>query len=192
MAGGKPTAREAGVDVRRETHGQGSSVAGGCENAGREAVLISSVKPMDGQAVTTTDANPTGGNRKAEIREEMGAMTERKRRRQMRRGAGSGAEEYAHGEKGELTVRICGREKGMEVYEGVNFVRVRSSRYNLLIMKDYLPVLGRIEGDISFRNQESTYERENVQGFFMHKNNVFSLMLEDVKPADAAVGEGET
>ena len=65
-------------------------------------------------------------------------------------------------------------------------------RYNLLIMKDYLPVLGRIEGDISFRNQESTYERENVQGFFMHKNNVFSLMLEDVKPTDAAAREGET
>lgn len=107
----------------------------------------------------------------------------------MRRGAGSGAEESAYGEKGDLTVRICGREKGMEIYEGVSFVRVRSSRYNLLIMKDYLPVLGRIEGDISFRSREDTYERENVQGFFMHKNNVFSLMLEDVKPAVA--GEEE-
>lgn len=109
-------------------------------------------------------------------------MTERMKRRQLRRAPESGAEDYASGGRGELTVRICGREKGMEIYEGVSFVRVRSTRYNLLIMKDYLPVLGRIEGDISFRGAEGPYERENVQGFFMHKNNVFSLMLEDVKP----------
>lgn len=89
---------------------------------------------------------------------------------------------YAGGGSGELTVRICGREKGMEIWENVSFVRVQSKKYNLLIMKDYLPVLGRIEGSVSFRTRESAFERKGVRGFFMHKKNVFSLMLEDVKP----------
>ena len=119
----------------------------------------------------------------------MKSMAQRKKRREGHRALG--AEEFMPGGKGALTVRICGREKGMEIYEGVSFVRVKSSRYNLLIMKDYLPVLGRISGDIAFRSQEDTYERENVQGFFMHKDNVFSLMLEDVMWESRDAGEEE-
>lgn len=84
--------------------------------------------------------------------------------------------------KGEILVKICGCENGLEQYEHVSFVRVQSKKYNLLIMKDYLPILGRIEGKISFQTDRDTFERDNIRGFFMHKNNVFSLMLEDVKP----------
>lgn len=83
--------------------------------------------------------------------------------------------------KGEILVKICGRENGLEVYENISFIRVQSTTYNLLIMKDYLPILGRIEGSISFRTEQEVIEKNNICGFFMHKNNVFSLMLEDVK-----------
>lgn len=97
------------------------------------------------------------------------------------------------GDTGAIQVRICGREKGLELYEDVSFVRVRSKKYNLLIMKDYLPILGKVEGSIAFRTGREELEREGVSGFFMHKNNTFSLMLEDVRPqtqAEAAPGEG--
>lgn len=81
-------------------------------------------------------------------------------------------------QEGKITVRICGKENGLEVYERVNFVRVKSKRYNLLIMADYMPVIGEIEGCVFFRTEKEEYQRENLKGYFMHKKNQFSLMLE--------------
>lgn len=100
-------------------------------------------------------------------------------------------EENVSSQEGKITVRICGREKGLEVYEKVNFVRVKSKRYNLLIMADYMPVIGELEGSVFFRNQKEEYSRDNLRGYFMHKKNQFSLMLEaeDTKAAENAKGE---
>lgn len=82
-------------------------------------------------------------------------------------------------EKGKILVRICGRENGLEEYENVHFVRLISKRYNLLIMADYLPIIGELEGSVFFRTEEKEYTREHLKGYFMHKNNEFSLMLEE-------------
>lgn len=81
-------------------------------------------------------------------------------------------------EEGRIQVRICGRERGLEIYEKVKFVRVVSRRYNLLIMADYLPVIGELDGFVFFRDGEREYKREGLKGYFMHKKNQFSLMLE--------------
>ncbi len=81
-------------------------------------------------------------------------------------------------DEGKILVRICGREKGLEEYEKVSFVRVISKGYNLLIMADYLPIIGQLEGSIFFRTGKEEYGREHLKGYFMHKNNQFSLMLE--------------
>jgi len=80
-------------------------------------------------------------------------------------------------EEGRIRVRICSRENGLEEYKGVNFVRVVSKRYNLMIMADYLPVIGEVQGSVIFRTAKQEYERNGVEGYFMHKNNEFSLML---------------
>lgn len=87
------------------------------------------------------------------------------------------AEELSQKE-GKISVRICGRENGLEVYDNVKFVRVISKRYNLLIMADYMPMIGELDGSVFFRTEETEYKRENLKGYFMHKNNEFSLMLE--------------
>lgn len=79
--------------------------------------------------------------------------------------------------EGRILVRICGRNHGLEEYEQVNFVRIISKRYTLLIMADYLPVIGEVEGSIFFRTAEREYQKCQIKGYFMHKNNEFSLML---------------
>ena len=91
-------------------------------------------------------------------------------------------------QEGKIYVRICGRENGLEEYEQVNFVRVISKKYNLLIMADYLPIIGEVEGSVFFRTVETEYRRENIKGYFMHKNNEFSLMLQQEQPMMEAVG----
>lgn len=86
--------------------------------------------------------------------------------------------EYAQ-PPGKIYVRICGRKNGLEEYRNVHFVRLVSKQYNLLIMADYLPLIGDLEGAVFFRTGEKEYAREHVKGCFMHKNNEFSLLLEE-------------
>lgn len=94
--------------------------------------------------------------------------------------------------EGRIRVRICGREKGLEIFEKVNFVRVVSKRYNLLIMADYLPIIGEIEGAVFFRTADREYHRDHLTGYFMHKNNEFSLMLKsEGVPNEAVEAENE-
>ena len=41
-----------------------------------------------------------------------------------------------------IKVRIFDLESGLVEYDDVKFIRVISKDYNLLIMKDYLPIIG--------------------------------------------------
>lgn len=78
---------------------------------------------------------------------------------------------------GKIRARVCSSEKGLEEYEGVHFVRVISKKYNLLIMEDYMPVIGELEGTVFIRTDSGEYEKGPLKGYFMHKNNEFSLMV---------------
>lgn len=87
--------------------------------------------------------------------------------------------EELSGREGKIHVRICGRGKGLEEFENVRFVRLISKGYNLLIMADYLPVIGELDGSVCFLAGDGEHERTSLKGYFMHKNNEFSLMLEE-------------
>lgn len=78
-----------------------------------------------------------------------------------------------------MEVRVSSFENGLEVYQNVHLIRVKSAKYNLLIMEDYLPVIGKIDGSVNFVGEEQEYSFENIQGFFCHKHNVFSLLIKE-------------
>lgn len=114
-----------------------------------------------------------------------------KEKKQKKAERGQQAEEQPSGRRqGRIQVRICGTERGLEEYGNVSFVRVVSKRYNLLIMADYLPVIGELEGSVSFADAQREYSREHLKGYFMHKNNEFSLMLESEGKTEAGDAEG--
>ncbi len=60
-------------------------------------------------------------------------------------------------------------------YDDVKFVKIKSQKYNLIIMRDYLPIIGEIEGDIQIGCEKENIELKNVKGYFMHKHNKFNL-----------------
>lgn len=93
--------------------------------------------------------------------------------------------EELFGQEGRIHVRICSREKGLEEFENVKFVRLISKGYNLLIMADYLPVIGELDGSVCFLTAGEEHERTHLKGYFMHKNNEFSLMLEEEGDGEA-------
>ncbi len=66
----------------------------------------------------------------------------------------------------------------MDVIENVKIVRIKSEEYNLLIMKDYWPVVGEINGDVLIEADEN-YKFENMIGFFTLSHNVFHLIIKE-------------
>ncbi|HHZ17539.1 MAG TPA: hypothetical protein PLJ33_02895 [Peptococcaceae bacterium] len=83
-----------------------------------------------------------------------------------------------------MEVRISSFEKGLEVYQNVLFIRVTSEKYNLLIMEDYMPIIGKVEGSVTFLAEDQEHTLENIEGFFYHKHNVFSLLIKESSHVD--------
>lgn len=79
---------------------------------------------------------------------------------------------------GNIRARVIDEENGLRVLAGVCVVRIRSKEYNLLIMEDYLPTLGKIDGSVTFLTREEEYRLDGVKGFYKHQHNEFTLLLE--------------
>lgn len=86
-----------------------------------------------------------------------------------------------HGDIAEMgmEVRVSSFANGLQVYRNIQMIRVKSTKYNLLIMEDYMPIIGEIQGSVSFVGEEQKVDLEDIQGFFCHKHNVFSLLVKE-------------
>ena len=86
-----------------------------------------------------------------------------------------------------ITVNVFELKSGLTEYKNVSYVRITSKDYNLLVMLDYMPIIGEIEGrvDIKIPDREVTFD--NIKASYMNSNNVFNLMIQGVyngKPKD--------
>lgn len=80
---------------------------------------------------------------------------------------------------GKLTARVVSLDEGMQEYTGVSLIRIKSRYYNLLIMEDYTPSIGEVEGTVTIVSDTQSVKLENIRGFYLHKKNVFRLMIRD-------------
>ena len=78
-----------------------------------------------------------------------------------------------------IKVRIFNLESGLVEYEDVKFIRVISKDYNLLIMKDYLPIIGEVDGSIDIKGDDVDISYSRIKAFYMNSHNVFNLMIEE-------------
>ena len=78
-----------------------------------------------------------------------------------------------------IKVRIFDLDRGLIEYENIKIIRIISKNYNLLIMQDYLPILGEIEGSVDIKNEEVELNYKNIKAFYMNSNNVFNLMIKE-------------
>lgn len=81
--------------------------------------------------------------------------------------------------KGKMTARIIRMEDGVRELQEVSLIRIKSREYNLLIMEDYMPVIGEIDGNVAILWAGGEYSAEGIKGFFSHRKNLFSLMLSE-------------
>ena len=79
-------------------------------------------------------------------------------------------------ESHEMKVRVFSLD-GLKEYENVKIVRIVSKDYNLLIMKDYLPIIGEIEGNVDIKSDTEEVNLKDIKAFYMNSNNEFNLMI---------------
>ena len=75
-------------------------------------------------------------------------------------------------------IKVIILEENIEVKTllNVRVIRIKSTNYNLLIMKDYLPIVGYIDGQISIEGDE-TISYENIKAVFSNARNIFYLIV---------------
>ena len=78
-----------------------------------------------------------------------------------------------------IKVRIFDLSKGLVEYEHIKVIRIVSKDYNLLIMEDYLPIIGEINGSVDIKNEDVELNYKNIKAFYMNSKNVFNLMIKE-------------
>lgn len=78
-----------------------------------------------------------------------------------------------------IKVRIFDMKNGLREYEDIKIVRIISKDYNLLIMKDYLPIIGEIDGSVDIKNDIVNLSFKDIKAFYMNSDNVFNLMIKE-------------
>ena len=82
-------------------------------------------------------------------------------------------------DKSGIKVRIFDIENGLREYKDIKIIRIISKDYNLLIIKDYLPIIGEIEGSVDIKNDEVNLSFKDIKAFYMNSNNEFNLMIKE-------------
>ena len=62
-----------------------------------------------------------------------------------------------------ITVQLLNIAGDVKLYEDVKFIKIRSQKYNLIIMKDYLPIIGEIQGEIQIGREKEDINMKKVQ-----------------------------
>lgn len=83
------------------------------------------------------------------------------------------------GTETKIKAKVFSFAEGLREYENVRLIRLRSSHYNILIMEDHLPVLGEVTGSVEIVTVDDQVFLENISGYYMHKKNVFELILKE-------------
>jgi hypothetical protein len=78
-----------------------------------------------------------------------------------------------------IKVKIFSLSKGLEILDNVKVIRIKSEDYNLLIMQDYMPLLGEIKGNIDFETANESKHFDNINGYYINSNNNFSLIIKE-------------
>ena len=78
-----------------------------------------------------------------------------------------------------IKVRIFDMENGLREYDDIKIIRIISKDYNLLIMKDYLPIIGEIDGSVDIKNDSVNLSFKDIKAFYMYSDNIFNLMIKE-------------
>lgn len=78
-----------------------------------------------------------------------------------------------------MKVKIYSLNNGLEVYDNIKIIRIISEDYNLLILKDYMPIIGQINGSFEIEN-ENIHKKINVnEAYYVNHENIFEILIKE-------------
>lgn len=95
--------------------------------------------------------------------------------------------QFAHAPK--IRARIIDGDKGLSFLPEVSAVRTRDVDANLLIMEDFMPIIGGIEGSIVFLTPNGEVRYDDIKGFYKHQQNEFTLIIQERINQDKKLAE---
>jgi len=81
--------------------------------------------------------------------------------------------------QGSIVARIVDETEGLRVISDVRAVRIHSKDYVLLIMDDYAPALGEVEGDVTLLSGDDELVFRGIKGCYKQQNNIFTMIIEE-------------
>ena len=79
----------------------------------------------------------------------------------------------------EIHVSVLSLSGGMKSYENVAMVRIVSSNYNILILKDYMPTIGKVQGSVQIVGEDIMESLDGIEGYYVFRQNQFELLIEE-------------
>lgn len=76
-----------------------------------------------------------------------------------------------------IFVRVIDENEGLQVLTNVCAVRIRSKEYVLLLMSDYTPTLGKVDGSVTFVLRDREVEYRDIEGYYKLQHNEFTLLV---------------
>lgn len=78
-----------------------------------------------------------------------------------------------------IHAKVISLQMGYEHFRNLKGIMIKSSKYNILIMEDYLPVIGEVIGDVTLIGDDFQKKYEGIHGFYKHSGNEFELLLKE-------------
>lgn len=82
-------------------------------------------------------------------------------------------------EKKFMEAIVISFQNGYQIYHNVKLIRMSSKTFNLLMMVDYMPVVGELDGKLTIVSEGEEVNFEHIQGFFVLKHNVFKMIVKE-------------
>ncbi|MBQ7925280.1 MAG: hypothetical protein IJ335_03200 [Lachnospiraceae bacterium] len=80
--------------------------------------------------------------------------------------------------KYKISAEIVDRYNGLKSVDNIRMIRVISKDHNMLIMEDFMPVIGEVTGRVELVLEDDVVSVDGIHGFYMHKKNQFRLLIE--------------
>lgn len=81
--------------------------------------------------------------------------------------------------KGVIKVNILDVNSGLLEYDNVIYIKIKDKENQLLIMKDYLSIIGELDGELELNTLNGLVKFEKIKGYYMHRHNQFNLFIKE-------------
>lgn len=84
-------------------------------------------------------------------------------------------------ETDDIVAKVLDIENGFATYNSVRAIRIKSKKFTLLLMRNYTPTLGEVDGSVDILVKDDEIHYEHINAYFEFNENKFTLLIKERK-----------